>query len=639
MRFTRSTWLRIACVAPVFVGLIIGVAVILRANRVLHQAQQIVRSESDIAFTERQLPEGTATDVEFLSAAHSFQRVLLFDKHLFLVSSSALTELDDNGAVRHEFLAGRELPPGKLVAAVTATLANHPLMILATENAGLLGFDGRTFRQILPAHPDARAVTSMLATRSGRVLLGTKKLGVLTFDGRSFEALHPTLKALDVTALAGDETDLWVGTLNAGLYHFHAGQTDHFSDQNGLPDQQILSIAIASDTAYVGTPVGIASFVNGKFSRIIAPKLFAASILVDGADLYIGTEDQGLFTISLASSRPNTNNASMPDVSEIRQLIMLDGSIIAVTREAIFRKAPHATSWQKAFHIDPERLTDSNIAALARDHDGRLWVGYFDRGLDILSVDRSRTHHIEDDHVFCVNRILIDDQANALDIATANGLVRMNSTGSIQQVLTRTNGLIADHVTDVASYGSGLVVATPAGLTFLNSSGAHSLYAFQGLVNNHVYALGAEGDQLLAGTLGGISQLEKESIARSFTTATSSLRRNWVTAIVRMGDQWMIGTYGDGVVALDRDGTFHRFEIGSDGYEVNPNAMAVTPQHVFAGTLSKGLYVYDRATGRWRVIDSGLPSLNVTAIVSGDGYIYIGTDNGLVRIREQRLHS
>ena len=118
MRFTRSIWLRVACIAPVLFGLIIGVAVILRANRVLHQAQALVRSESQIAFTQRQLPEVTATEVEFFPAAPSFQQVLLFDGHLFLVSHSGLTELDDNGAVRHEFRAGRELPADGVVAVV-----------------------------------------------------------------------------------------------------------------------------------------------------------------------------------------------------------------------------------------------------------------------------------------------------------------------------------------------------------------------------------------------------------------------------------------------------------------------------------------------------------------------------------------
>jgi ligand-binding sensor domain-containing protein len=51
------------------------------------------------------------------------------------------------------------------------------------------------------------------------------------------------------------------------------------------------------------------------------------------------------------------------------------------------------------------------------------------------------------------------------------------------------------------------------------------------------------------------------------------------------------------------------------------------------------LYLYDRQSGRWSVIRDGLPSLNVTALASANGYIYIGTDNGLVRIPEQKLHS
>jgi ligand-binding sensor domain-containing protein len=66
--------------------------------------------------------------------------------------------------------------------------------------------------------------------------------------------------------------------------------------------------------------------------------------------------------------------------------------------------------------------------------------------------------------------------------------------------------------------------------------------------------------------------------------------------------------------------------------------MLVTPSYVLAGTLGEGLYLYDRQSGRWSVIREGLPSLNVTALAAANGYIYIGTDNGLVRIPEQKLH-
>jgi ligand-binding sensor domain-containing protein len=34
---------------------------------------------------------------------------------------------------------------------------------------------------------------------------------------------------------------------------------------------------------------------------------------------------------------------------------------------------------------------------------------------------------------------------------------------------------------------------------------------------------------------------------------------------------------------------------------------------------------------------AGLPSLNVTALAVHNNYLYIGTDNGLIRIPEQNL--
>jgi ligand-binding sensor domain-containing protein len=100
----------------------------------------------------------------------------------------------------------------------------------------------------------------------------------------------------------------------------------------------------------------------------------------------------------------------------------------------------------------------------------------------------------------------------------------------------------------------------------------------------------------------------------------------------------MIGTYGAGVLGLNRTGHFSSFEMATGPVEINPNAMLVTRNHVFAGTLGKGLYVYDRESGRWFGVEDGLPSSNVTALASDGGYLYVGTDNGLVRVQEQKLH-
>jgi ligand-binding sensor domain-containing protein len=182
-----------------------------------------------------------------------------------------------------------------------------------------------------------------------------------------------------------------------------------------------------------------------------------------------------------------------------------------------------------------------------------------------------------------------------------------------------------------------MTLATPAGITFLTPGGARSIYAFHGLVNNHVYTLGAEGTRLLVGTLGGLSLLDQGQVRTNYTTANSGLQANWITALARVGDEWFVGSYGGGIFRLDSTGRCQRFSDATEAFVVNPNAMLATGQRVYAGTLERGLYVYDRALGRWSDVVAGLPSPNVTALAVHNGYLYIGTDNGLVRIPEQNL--
>jgi ligand-binding sensor domain-containing protein len=312
--------------------------------------------------------------------------------------------------------------------------------------------------------------------------------------------------------------------------------------------------------------------------------------------------------------------------------------VYVLTRNGLFQINARGLGWKQLLQPGPTLLSDRNVSALEMDGRGRLWVGYFDRGLDLLEVDAQRSTHVENEHVFCINRIWSDAKTGTIAVATANGLVRFGETGRQEQVLTRSDGLIADHVTDVVAYRDGVAIATPSGLTFLDANGARSMYAFQGLVNNHVYALGVSGDQLMVGTLGGLSLLGQGEIPVNYTSGTSGLKHNWITAVVRVGEEWMVGTYGAGILGLDRAGHFRSFDNASGEVVVNPNAMLVTPRHVLAGTLGEGLYLYDRETQRWTAIKDGLPSLNVTALTRGGDAVYVGTDNGLVRIEEQKLH-
>jgi ligand-binding sensor domain-containing protein len=645
---------------------VLGIAIVLsclvaggiwRTERALREARRKVAAGRDIAVTIRTFAAEPNPGFEALSAPANFRSAAVFNGRFYLAGPGGLFVYSNDGSLLHIFHPGADLPAAPLGQLATATLAdsNGPELLVATSGEGVLAFDGRRFRQIRSAAPAARDITALLPLASGRLLLGTAKCGLLVFDGKSLQRFHPTTTNLYVTALAGTESDLWVGTLDRGVLHWSGGRAETISEANGLPDARVESVAVDGSTTYVATPTGVAEVHDGKVSRVLAPGTYAHAVLPDSDAIYVGQLDGGLLRVTDKTANGHGvfrraiaahfdahselhQGIDAPDRmdSPIEQLIRVGDARYAVKGNQLLRLEPSG-EWREVLRAGGALLTDRNISALMVASDGRIWVGYFDRGIDILPPSGGQPAHIENAHVFCVNRILENPHQGTVAIATANGLILFDRDGGQKQVLTRDSGLIASHVTDVVLYGDGLVAGTPAGITFLDSSGSHSIYAFQGLINNHVYALGARDNGLLVGTLGGISLISEGAVRRNLNTGNSGLKANWTTALAQAGSDWIVGTYGAGLLRIGPDGIVSATEATVQGTVINPGAMASDGRLILAGTLGKGLLVGDVSGTRWKTITGGLPSLNVTALTIDKGVVYIGTDNGLVKIAEDKL--
>ena len=656
MKLERRT-VAVIAIAAGLLCLTAGGWVVWRAEWALGDSSQELAQSQELGVELRTVSLLPNPGFEGIGAPAAFKSVAQFEGRTYLGGPAGLYAWGAGGSLEHIYRTGMELPAAPLgqMAVGMVAGARHPELLIATMGAGVLAFDGQVFRQILGKSEESRAVTALLPLASGRLLMGTAKLGVLVYDGKTLKRFHSTTDKIYVTALAGSEAELWVGTLNDGLLHWHGGQTDRLGEEQGLPDRRVEAIALAPGRAYVGTSVGVAEIREGKVARVLAKGRYAHALLVDGDSLLVGQVEAGVLRVSLAGSE-NDTQSRRPIVARakggrgeleappagatgrtVEQFLAAGESRYALSSDGLQRLEANG-EWSTVVGLDAgSALTDRDVSALLVASDGRLWVGYFDRGLDILPATGGRATHIEDEHVFCVNRIVEDPRNGAVAVATANGLVMFDRDGRQKQVLGREAGLIADHVTDVALYRDGMALATPAGITFLDRSGAHSLYAFQGLVNNHVYALGADGSRLVAGTLGGLSLLNGGAVERNLTTATSGLKHNWITSLAAVGNDWLVGTYGAGVLRLEADGTVTATEATGQGVVVNPTAMAADGRLVLAGTLGKGLLVGDRLGMRWKTVTAGLPSLNVTALAIRDGVVYVGTESGLVKIAEDRL--
>jgi ligand-binding sensor domain-containing protein len=104
-----------------------------------------------------------------------------------------------------------------------------------------------------------------------------------------------------------------------------------------------------------------------------------------------------------------------------------------------------------------------------------------------------------------------------------------------------------------------------------------------------------------------------------------------------VGNDSLVGTYGAGILRLGADGSVTSTDATHTGVIINSTAMVADGRIVLAGTLGQGLMVGDSTGTRWRTITAGLPSLNVTALTIHEGVIYVGTENGMVKISEDKL--
>jgi ligand-binding sensor domain-containing protein len=272
-----------------------------RASDARKEATAEVLSKSEFPYRVIPVDRTAPSTVDTVAAVPGFRDLATYQDRIVVSARAGLFLYDRSGALQRQYRTGIELPPaepGSMSVGIAAGSA-EPELFIATRGEGLLAFNGARFRQILPADAGLRIVTSVLVLGSGRILLGTERQGLLVFDGRRLASFHARLKTTHITALAGNDGDLWIGTLANGVFHYRAGQLEELLF--ALPDPQVLSLAIENDAAYVGTPLGVVEFRDGQRRRTLADGFFARALAPRGETLHVGTEDEGIVDVPLRS--------------------------------------------------------------------------------------------------------------------------------------------------------------------------------------------------------------------------------------------------------------------------------------------------------------------------------------------------
>src|SRR5215510_3650745 len=558
--------------------------------------------------------------------------VAVFNSKLFIGSSSqGLIVFDGKRFERYRWT-------DRDAQAVTVLLEDRGRLLIGTFAGGLLEFDGGRFREI--------KISAASGSGRGPINGSTDQVTPTTArrtDPRRTESEQEGQRHLaGITRLIADGARLFVGTFADGLWVNDSDRWTHFTVADGLPSNRVVGIVADGDQLIAATDFGLAVGDAGSSQRrfqTIATLPELSSAIRWGGQILLCKDDGEIFRLSLGSvPRAVTNvtgsGASLkapraapifpvdwkrPESLSSCQLASfvkgkkpMGETLMLMSGEGVWRLgwqderlsgAPRVSRYGETQNLSLGALKSNVISALAFDDLGRLWVGSFRDGIDVIApdgfLDGRRVTHLESETVREINALVWDGRARRMLTGAAQGLISFDGSFGSER-LSRADGLLSNSVLGAAVIQGGgrqaMALATSRGLSLGDAKRFQGLTTVQGLPDNGVSSVLSHREFIYAGTRGGLAQIAGGRVVRVFKDSNSKLSHNWVTALCAVGPRLFVGSYGGGVFELTAAGELISFASESGRQMVSQNATA--SDGTSARSTARGCWTCARKNGR-----------------------------------------
>lgn len=516
------------------------------------------------------------------------------------------------------------------------------------------------------------SVHALLQSREGYLWIATED-GVARFDGQNFRVLNhstqPAFTSDDVSCLAEDQTgDIWFGTSD-GLIRKQGEKYQHFSQQDGLPSDQIVALATSSSDLLVLTTGGLAAWRHDRFERIANGEVITGLsgngrglVLVSSKQVY-RWENGRLVAIESATV---DGLALLGAAIDDQQIIWAYGSTFAqltsASRKKIWRTGldlpgnrvqvlyvdREGTAWigtnrglvsLKSGHDSPVQEVDAlrgeSILSVCIDREGDLWVGTEASGLHVLQPRKFAT--VPGSNSEAVTTVARDSHGALYFGTRDDGVFRVGRVA----VPVTPNKLTSPVILSLAGGPNGdLWAGTPDGLDHIVGAEVHHWTIADGLPDNFIRSVIVAADRAVwAGTRFGLVHIDGKAV-QTFTSADGLLSDSIgplleVSSKQRGADTLWIGTAAGLCERINRG-----FQCLSSPY---PNsiitALAVDRDGALWVALhghGLGLVEQDRVVP---VPVSAIPAEIVGIIADNRGYLWLRSTRGLYRVPTSELHS
>lgn len=431
---------------------------------------------------------------------------------------------------------------------------------------------------------------------SGRIVYVTKRGVSFAIDGDSAIQLPGDLammKTKAVCAAISPDGTRYIGTSGDGLFAISNGRTQRYTVAEGLPHDDVTSLAIdGAGDLIVGTQGrGLAKFKDGSFIKLAEPENLSGeevqSIYSDSRGaLWIGT-DQGVCRLESQVCRPITrerglNTNSIISIHQTSDGIMWFGTFGGGVSELLTEKFIHYTS--------STGLLADLVYTIAEDGDGGILLGMDEGGIDRLFAGNFSRYTIDKGYArSTIDSIIRDRNNDVWFLPQDSGAVRVK--GSDVTTFDETNGLGTKSLHAIFETNNGDIWFGADDGAIKYSDGTFTKYSSEnGFISETVISIfeGRDGRLWFGMRSNGIASLKDDKF--EFFGEKDGLRAKKIYSIYE-----------------DRAGLIW---FGSDD----------------------GLYMFDGSSfARFGIPEGLIDDLCYFVIGDDRGYLWIGTSRGLSR--------
>ena len=251
-------------------------------------------------------------------------------------------------------------------------------------------------RQMKPTAGQADQREELLYKRLIWSTLGSEQLG---------------LNDANISALAVDGDDLWVGTWNGGICRYSIGQgasTVFEKGRDSLVPRTVRAIEVTPDKVWIGTYQGLYRYTKAtsRWQRIEFFEEKVEALCAVGDTLYVGTLGSGLWR-SKGANWIRVSSGGLPG-KFINCLTLAEDHLLIGTLDLGLVLMEPSSGAAFSFDSVNRSVAARNIVSLLAEDENTLWIGTYGAGLYRWNREANSIQHftkssgrLADDWVLC----------------------------------------------------------------------------------------------------------------------------------------------------------------------------------------------------------------------------------------------